>query len=432
MRDFRGILKWSRICNAGYLRLPEWGPDRRMFLKALFCLAVIAGTVLFFRLGANPLQSWDESVYAQSAKEMVQTGDYLTPRWNGELFLQKPPLALWATALVFRVGGVNELTARAVSALCGVGCVLVTFLIGSTFLSKADAFVAGLILLITPHFFNYARQGSMEVPLTFFMLLCLFAFLKAKESPRWWLLFGISAGLAVMTKGIAAAPLLIAVLAVLLFAGLPVWKLREFWVSIGLLIAIGGAWHLAMLALYGSEFFNEYVGKQIFARSAHLVDGQAQKPTFYLTILALGFLPFSLLLPFAAARIYRRRAFPMVLLIFAGVMIVVYSAVATKHPWYVVPVFPVFALMLASLRWKRIMALLAIGAIMHCALLDRFLLVSYEQQRIAVAQAQAGSGPFVTDMNVAPTVLFYSDRKICTLDSDRDAAHSMRPLTVCR
>lgn len=400
-------------------------------MRTVVCLAVVGTVVLFFRLGSNPLQSWDEAIYAQSAKEMVHTGEYLTPHWNGERFLQKPPLAIWATAFVFHIGGVSETTARTVSALAGVGCMLLTFLIGSMFLRKSEAFAASLVLLITPHFFNYARQGSMDVLLTFFMLLCLFAFLKSTDHPRWWLLFGVSGGLAIMTKGVAAAPLFVAVLAALFLASPSVWKLRKFWIGLVLLIVIGGTWHIVMLSFYGSEFFNEYVGKQIFARSAQIVDGQPQRPAFYLTILALGFLPFSLLLPFATARIYKHRHFPLVIVIFGATMLVMYSAVSTKHPWYIVPVYPVAALMIASLKWHRVLALLAIGAVMHCALLHHFLSTSYETQRIAVAQAETGSGPVVTDMNVAPTVLFYSDRKICTSDSDRDVTHSMRPLTRC-
>src|ERR1044072_6395448 len=86
----------------------------------LISLVIISSFVLFFHLGANPLQTWDEAVYAQSAKEMVRTGDWLTPHWNGEYFYQKPPLTIWVTALLFRLFGVSEFTARTVAVICGV------------------------------------------------------------------------------------------------------------------------------------------------------------------------------------------------------------------------------------------------------------------------------------------------------------------------
>src|SRR5215467_3128031 len=104
-------------------------------------LLLVSSSVLFFRLQRNKLQSWDEAVYAESAKEMVQRGDWLTPHWNQEPFYQKPPLAIWATAILFRWFGINELNARAFSALCGVACIVLTFLIAATFLPATHAFL---------------------------------------------------------------------------------------------------------------------------------------------------------------------------------------------------------------------------------------------------------------------------------------------------
>ena len=98
---------------------------------------VISSVALFFHLGANQLQSWDEAIYAQSAKEMVLTGDWLTPHWNGEHFYQKPPLTIWITALLFRLFGISEFTARTFAAICGVACVLLVSLIGRLFLSHS-------------------------------------------------------------------------------------------------------------------------------------------------------------------------------------------------------------------------------------------------------------------------------------------------------
>ena len=92
-------------------------------------ILIAASAVLFYRLGADPLHSWDEAVYAESAKEMVQSHDWLTPHWNNQPFLQKPPLFIWSTALMFKLFGVSETAARATSALAGVGCVVLVLFI---------------------------------------------------------------------------------------------------------------------------------------------------------------------------------------------------------------------------------------------------------------------------------------------------------------
>src|ERR1051326_3941786 len=110
----------------------------------ILILLLVSASVLFFRLQRNKLQSWDEAVYAESAKEMARDGDWLTPHWNGEPFYQKPPLAIWVTAILFRLFGVNELSARALSAVCGVACIVLTFLIAATFLPATHAFLAAL------------------------------------------------------------------------------------------------------------------------------------------------------------------------------------------------------------------------------------------------------------------------------------------------
>jgi 4-amino-4-deoxy-L-arabinose transferase-like glycosyltransferase len=400
-------------------------PATSMQTRMLTALIVLSAVVLFFRLGANRLQSWDEAVYAECAKEMVQSRDYLTPHWNQEKFLQKPPLAIWASAVLFRIFGVSEVAARTSSVLCGIGCVVLTFLIGRVFLSEVAALFAGLILLITPHFNFYARQGSMDVPLTFWVLLAFFAFLKTEKDSRWWILVGVASGLAVLTKGIAAGPLLLAIPIALLIRRQRLTKYS--WLGIASLLVIAGSWHVVMLALHGREFFQEYFRLQILNRSASVIDAGPQSPLYFVVILFYGLLPLSILLPFAAWRVWKQINFPLVLLIFAGLTFLAYSIIPTKHPWYIVPIYPVTALALAPIRFRVVLALFMIAASFHCLILDQSTWKSFRQEQTEINRALEGNGPFVTEMNVAPAVLFYSDRKICALPN----THTMGKLANC-
>lgn len=398
-------------------------------LRYLLLASIISSCIFFFRLGSNQLQSWDEAIYAESAKEMLVTGDYLTPHWNQEKFFQKPPLAMWATAGLFKIFGVNETSARAFSALCGVGCVLLTMLIGRLFLSESLSFMAGLILLVTPHFNYHARQGGLDVPLILFMLLGLYAYLKAQVDARWWLLFGLGAALAIMTKGPGAAALLVAVGVSLVVRRSQVWKSGYFWMGLGALVILGSAWHLAMVYLYGNQFLREYFGQQILARSAGVVDTTPHGWTFYLRTLFFGLLPYTFLLPFAIVRVWKSREFPAVLTIFAITVLVICTAVATKQAWYILPVYPVLALAFASLNPSpsRVFLPLFLLAIVHCVILDRKIPLLNPEQPEIISKAQTGTGPFETDIHYAPAVLFYSNRKICAAAPD----HTMGQMTKC-
>src|ERR1041384_5004560 len=203
-------------------------PKSRSFVIVLL---LVSSSALFFRLHRNKLQSWDEAVYAESAKEMAQEGDWLTPHWNEEPFYQKPPLAIWMTAILFRWFGVNELNARAFAAVCCVACIVLAFLIAATFLPATHAFFAALVLLVTPHFNYYARQGLMDVPLTAFLLLAIYAYIRSRDGKRWWIVVGCAFGLAVLTKGVAAGPGILAVATAILFARERPWQFREFWIG---------------------------------------------------------------------------------------------------------------------------------------------------------------------------------------------------------
>ena len=76
----------------------------------ILLLGTLSAAVFFFQLGSPRLDSWDEAIYAQVAKEMVSSGDWITPHWNQQEFFQKPPLLIWLTALLFKVFGISEFT----------------------------------------------------------------------------------------------------------------------------------------------------------------------------------------------------------------------------------------------------------------------------------------------------------------------------------
>ncbi|MEJ2283744.1 MAG: glycosyltransferase family 39 protein, partial [Desulfobacterales bacterium] len=105
-------------------------PEKPFWKKDPFLVSVLIGICLllyFFRLGAMPLGDIDEAMHASTSKDMVLSGDWVTPQYNGENFYDKPPLYNWLAAIAFTLLGFTELAARLPAALLGLGCVMITY-----------------------------------------------------------------------------------------------------------------------------------------------------------------------------------------------------------------------------------------------------------------------------------------------------------------
>jgi 4-amino-4-deoxy-L-arabinose transferase-like glycosyltransferase len=394
-------------------------------------IITFAFTLLFYRLGSRPLNSWDEAVYAESAKEMVQDGDWLTPHWNHEKFLQKPPLFTWSAALLFKLFGVSEASARAVSALSGVGCVVLVLFIVRLFSAEYTAVIAALILLATPSFKLNARYAMTDVMLTFFMLSAIYAYLRTKENTKWWLLAGVSCGLAVMTKGAGAIPIFAALIIVIAWKNRAAIRTRNFWLGVCLCLVLAGAWHLTMLCLHGRTFIAEYFSSQVVGRTLQLVDSpEGQYGTFsYIPTVVLGFFPFCLLLPLSISGWFKAKGVPIILTVFAPTVLVLYSLASTKHQWYIIPIFPILSIIAAPLSRKLIpLFIVAIAGGLIFSASNR-----PSKETAAIAQlshrASVDAGPlgFYPGLLHGPEILFYSNRPLC-VDAPE---HSMGLLARC-
>ena len=93
-------------------------------------LLLVPALLYFATLSAYPLLDPDETRYSDIPSAMNRTGDYVTPRLNHIVYLEKPPLVYWANAISFRLLGENEFSARLFSALCVWGCILIAYLFG--------------------------------------------------------------------------------------------------------------------------------------------------------------------------------------------------------------------------------------------------------------------------------------------------------------
>ncbi|CAN5614202.1 hypothetical protein BH20ACI3_BH20ACI3_34500 [soil metagenome] len=413
---------------------------RQIVFLILILLAVFE---LFGRLG-NGVLYWDEAIYAQVSKEMIETGSWLTPHWNGHQWFQKPPAYFWATALLFRLFAASEFWARAASALSGVGVVVVSYLIARLIHNHAAGVLACLILLSSELFIFYARFGTTDTMLAFVVLLAVYGYLRAEEDDRWWLLAGAGCGLALMVKGAAGviAPGTLA-LAVLV-DGRTRLAFRSKWLWTGIVCAalIVIPWHALMFSLHGRSFLEGYLFQNVLDRAKGNLNEYQRGYSYYLRVLWEFFSPWVYLLPFAL--IFDRPARSKVLLILAALVMCLYTLVQTKFQWYIGPAIPAFSVIIGGFISKRLenrprthqrLAILAVALLWFAgtaAVLSRISGREPEMEaaaRLAKLSARDKGGIVAYPENLEMTVKYYSGRKLCTDPVLSTLSHS--ELTEC-
>ena len=391
-------------------------------------LTILAVTILFGRLGTNKL-FFDEAIYAEVSKEMVELNSWLTPYWNGELWFEKAPAYFWITSLLFKVLGVSEFWSRFASALSGLGVLLLSYLIARQIYNHAAGLLAVLILLASQLFVYYARFGTTDTMLTVCILLAVYGYLRTADDDRFWLLAGAGCGLALIVKGAAGvtAPLVLLIAAVVERRLVTALKGKWLWMGVGLSALIVLPWHWLMYSQHGDSFLQAYLFHHVVRRARSNVNEFQRGFGFYFSVLRDFFSPWVYILPFSL--IFRRAPRSVVVIILGLTVFVFYSVVQTRFQWYILPSIPAFAIIIAGFitgfTERRTQLQLRIGALVLFLLWTSALLgvltlirtVNSEIEtaaRLAKLAANDRGGIMVYPENLQMTVKFYSNRKLCT------------------
>ena len=315
---------------------------------SLWLAALLSAAVILPLLGHKVLADWDEGIYAEVSREFLGR-NWLVPHWGFYPWFEKPPLALWISAIFFQFFGVNEFWARCGSALASIGIIAVIHNVALRARGTVAAWASTAILLTTFGFFRVARMGELDALLTLGCLIGLAGLSKVREGDRrGWYWFWSGFAVAVMTKGAAAVTLPLSLL--VLFAWNR-WGRRQlglaFWGGLVLFAAIVLPWHLYMLHAFGGEFLREYLGLHVITRATTQMEGHTT-PWWYYGKVLLGYSsPWLLLFPFALWWQARRSQFREYL-VFSLVVLVFFSAMATRSPKYIFPAYPALALLIGD------------------------------------------------------------------------------------
>lgn len=330
------------------LVMDRWAP---------FILMILAAVIILPRLGQSSLLDWDESIYAQVAREMIQSGDWINLQHGYQPYFEKPPLLMWAIAISYKLLGVNEFAARLPSAISGILLVYVTYLCGKTMYQNRTGVLAGLILLSSFGYIFQSRNGTTNMPLCLFVFMGILAYLRLRNgSEKWWYLFFISCALAFMVKFWAALVLPGVVFLTVLMAG----KLRStlqskhFWLGLLLAVAIVVPWHVLAYLHSGQAFIDSYVTRNLIQRTLTPLEDNAGSSLYYLDVLRNYLAPWFFLIPFALAFgiqemiDQQRKSDILVILILTTVGLYTFI-VSTKLAIYILPIFPALAILIAQL-----------------------------------------------------------------------------------
>jgi len=321
---------------------------------ALSALVAFAGAIaLLVNLWARTLAEWDEATYAVLARNVVLSGDWLTFHLAGAIRFE-PPLYVWTEAVLFRVFGSSEFTARVVSALAGIGLLVLTYAIGRKLHGRIVGLLAAAVLLTCYQFVYFARQGMLDTVLTLCIYLALFSYVKAKEGDRrWWYVAGAATAVAIMDKsaGGLIAPLVIGLTTIVDGSGLRFLRQREVWLASGLAIALVLPWLVAMTLVHGSAFIGNYIGYRVATRATQTIDNHGGDLLAYVFVARRFFFPWVYLVPFALIAylrsLVRRDISSPILFVTAVFVFGFFTLVPSKLPWYIIPMWPATCIIVA-------------------------------------------------------------------------------------
>ena len=325
-------------------------PTRELFW---FLGLLIAALFLWcISLGDLPLRDWDEGYYAIVSRDMYRSGNWLYLTYLGQPFLLKPPLMYWLVALSYHWGGISELTTRLPLALSSAAGVPLLYLLGrEIFPHRLPSLLAALVYLTLLPVVRHTRLAMLDGTIITLLLLLLLCLLRTRWRQYWAVGIGICLGLIALTKGIVVL-LLGAIAAAFTLANRQLAILKNLYFWLGLLL--GGvpvvAWYNAQWQHYGEVFLQVHFQAQGFDRISQAVWGNSGSYWYYLLELLKYGWPWLLFWPGGLYLTWQKRHTPWGMLVLLGTLIYLgaISVMRTKLPWYIMPLYPFFALAVAA------------------------------------------------------------------------------------
>ncbi len=361
--------------------------------SSLGIVALVATLVMALGLGSTRLWDEDEGYFASAAAEMFARGDVIVPTFNHELFGHKPPMMYWGMMAGYQIFGVNEIGARAGSALFGIATALLTCMLGTRMFNSRVGYFAGIVMGSSLMFSVVARAATPDAHLTFFAVAAVYCFVRNdgllprvwSEKQRtavhgnWlgWACAYAAMALGALTKGPIGLLFPMAVIGLYLLMTTPlkpgtatylsaawqkfgpinflrtVWQMRPI-TALVVTLVVAGPWYFLVDLQTGGKFLAEFFGVHHLQRFSSAMDNHSGPIFYYVVACLIGLFPWSIFaMPAAIEWIKSLRSkvndphYTSLLFVssWVGVYLVIFSLARTKLPNYVLPAYPALALM---------------------------------------------------------------------------------------
>jgi 4-amino-4-deoxy-L-arabinose transferase-like glycosyltransferase len=323
-------------------------------------ITLLLGVFYAMWLGSHPLFTPDEGRYSEVAREMVASGDYITPRLNGVAFLDKPVFYYWLQTVSINVIGLKEWALRFWPAFMGVLGSLVIYITGHLLFNRRTGIISALILATSPLYYGAAHYANLDLEVAVLISNALLFFITAIQSTSkqrayaFFLTAYVFCGLAALTKGLIGIvfPAIIVGLWVVLLNRWSVLKRMSLATGIVIFIAITAPWYI-LVQKANPEFFQFFFVTQQVSRFLTTADFNNKTAAwFYAPIVLAGFFPWTILLFQALTRslqnVWKNRQQHQVelfLLIWLFFVFAFFSIPKSKTVGYILPIFPALALL---------------------------------------------------------------------------------------
>ncbi len=334
----------------------------------LLLIPIVAAVILGLDIGSFPLISPDEPRYAETAREMLERADFITPYCDYLPRFDKPILFYWFEVLSLKFFGLNEFAARLPSVLAGAGMVWLAFLLGNI---QGFGLVAAAMMLTSLQIFLFSKLAITDMTLAFFISAAIAFFylgyrerqeiqqkfaLKEKQSSAWFWLSLVMMAFGMLCKGPVAVLLPLVVIFIFLVLEKDLFDfLADTWMELsigfGLFLLISVPWYMAVHFATAGKFTYEFFMGHNLSRYLNVLTNHAGPIWYYIPVIIVGLFPWSFFLIQAlfsndhstkfnlraeSAKAAHLMSFCS---LWATIILLFFSISQTKLPTYIMPIY---------------------------------------------------------------------------------------------
>lgn len=403
-------------------------------MRILFGVCAI---LFFFGSWLIPVTDPTECCYTLTAKEMIEAGDFFSPRIYGDYWYDKPIFFYWELILAYKIFGVNEFASRFFPAVFATLGVFLTYFFGMKLFTRKVGFAAAIILATSLEYWYIAHAIITDMTLFCAMSVTLMSFYFGYSKKKFSLYYisYAAAGFAVLTKGPIGflLPGLIILIFLAVQKNLSHLKKMHFFAGLALMFAIISIWYLPMYIMHGEIFFDNFIGVHNFLRASTAEHPETNVIYYYAVIFLIGFLPYSPIIIFTQIKkLWNEKEFPALdmrkkfLLIWAATVFVIFQSFATKYVTYTLPYMMPLAILFATyfVNRQKIFYRIATGSAIVLSLATFFAIpICEENSGREVAEIIS---PLVDENSVvvsyrkkySGSLVFYLNKTVYRLEDD--------------